>query len=171
MFLSQISVSAHSAALAYRIRLRGNERGTPLPFNLKMSGCRQHRFSPVGDRSGANQRAHCGPSFEVASPPSVLLHVERLDVRLRITSVELSERDFRLGLEKTRRTASRQLHRVVVEWRAVAHRWNRSGDRCFGRWTGDLSVGAPNPVRGAHARFDVTSRVGDPLPLCRSGRG
>ncbi len=47
MFLSQISVSAHSAALAYRIRLRGNERGTPLPFNLKLSGCRQHRFSPV----------------------------------------------------------------------------------------------------------------------------
>ena len=97
MFLSQISVSAHPVALAYRIRLRGNERGTPLPFNLKMSGCRQHRFSPVGDRSDANQRARSEPSFEVASPPSVLLHVERLDVRLRITSVELSERDFRLG--------------------------------------------------------------------------
>ena len=99
MFLSQMSVSAHSAALAYRIRLRGNERGTPLPFNLKMSGCRQHRFSPVGNRSGANQRARCGPSFEVASPPSVLLHVERLDVQLRITSVELSERNLR-GVER-----------------------------------------------------------------------
>ena len=75
------------------------ERGTPLPFNLKMSGCRQHRFSPVGDRSGANQRAHCGPSFEYTSPPSVLLHVERMDLPLCITSVELGERDFR-GVER-----------------------------------------------------------------------
>ena len=65
MFLSQISVSAHPAALANRIRLRGNERGTPLPFNLKMSGCRQHRFSPVGDRSGANQQALAGQASKL----------------------------------------------------------------------------------------------------------
>ena len=100
MFLGSISVSAHSVALADRTRLRGTEHGTPLPFNLKVSGCRQHRFSPVGDRSGANLRAHCGPSFEVASPPSVLLHVEQMDLPLCITSVELGEKDFR-GVEKT----------------------------------------------------------------------
>ena len=171
MFLNQISVSAHSVALAYRIRLRGTEHGTPLPFNLKMSGCRQHRFSPVGDRSGANLRAHCGPSFEVASPPSVLLHVEQMDLPIWITSVELDEKDFR-GVEKT----------SVVLPAGSRIEWTWNGERMLTDGidpeVDDLDNG---PTTSRSARWirswtrmpgsTRTSRVGGPVPLSRSGHG
>jgi len=61
--------------------------------------------------------------------------------------------------------------RVDVERRAETRPLNRPCGRWSGRWTDDLSVGALDPVLGAQARFDETSRVGDPLPLSRSGHG
>jgi len=61
--------------------------------------------------------------------------------------------------------------RADVERRAEARPLDRPCGRWAGRWTGDLSVGALDPALGAHARFDETSRVGDPLPLSRSGHG
>ena len=93
-----------------------------------------------------------------------------MDGPIGSTSVELSEERFR-GVEEVLAGAVLAIGRVDVKRRAGARPLNRPCGRCSGRWTGDLSVGAQDPVLGAQARFDETSRVGDPLPLSRSGHG
>jgi hypothetical protein len=93
-----------------------------------------------------------------------------MDGPIGITSVELGEERFR-WVEETLSDAVLAIGQVDVERRAEARPPNRPCGRCSGRWTGDLSVGALDPVLGAQARFDETSRVGDPLPLSRSGHG
>jgi len=93
-----------------------------------------------------------------------------MDRPIGSTSVELSEERFR-GVEEVLAGAVLAIGRVDVERRAEARPLNRPCGRCSGRWTGDLSVGALDAVLGAHARFDETPRVGDPLPLSRSGHG
>ena len=76
-------------------------------------------------------------------------------LRLRITSVELSERDFR-DVEKS---LAELPDGSTIEWimkkQAGARRLSRPGGRRFGRWTDDREVGALGSVLYARARFDV----------------
>ena len=101
----------------------------------------------------------------------MLLHVERLDVRLRITSVELRERDFR-AVEKT--------PVALPDGSCAELTWN--GERMLTDGidpeVDDLDNG---PTTSRSARWirswtrmpgsTRTSRVGGPVPLSRSGHG
>jgi len=51
IFLSKVSVSDCPGVVTIRAHLSENSPGTPLPYDLKMPGFRQHRFSPFGRRS------------------------------------------------------------------------------------------------------------------------
>ena len=66
-----VSVSDHLAGRSQPDPGTGKGHGTPLPSNLKTPGCRQHRLSPVGDWSGADQLTRDGPIVHSSetSPP------------------------------------------------------------------------------------------------------
>ena len=77
---------------------------------------------------------------------------------LRITSVELGERDFRDVEKKLVALPDGSGMERFVKCRAGARRLNRPNGRSRGRWTDDHEAGALDSVLDAHAQFDAERR-------------